>query len=396
VELPVPEPGGFPAGPDEELLDALWPSGVPGLFAGAPVGERDRLPGNRTPAPGRDEPAALPGAVQPGATQPGAVQSGAVQPGAAQPGAVQPGSTRVGADGRVQTLVSSQLLVGDGRAGTVPGRVDFFRSEDGRVEAVTTSPRRTEDDGTEWVWIPNLGTSVSTNPAGRVTSVQSVATPQYPAGTSTQAVRIRTGADTRVLAGGGAGSAPGTVSYEPVSGNPRLQDVRVEPSRTEVVHADGSSTVTYSALVPANRQWNASGAPERFRVEVGTAMVPATRQVFVPAPAPAVAPVAEFSPGAAPAPQEVRQPVRSGTGTPSPALVPSRPAVTQPATRPAPVAQPTPAPTPAQQEPTWQERAGQVGEVLWNVLTYPHPLAPRGALGPVIWGPAAGQRQLSY
>ena len=79
-------------------------------------------------------------------------------------------------------------------------------------------------------------------------------------------------------------------------------------------------------------------------------------------------------------------PVRSAE-TGGSQVVPS-PALTAPSPRSAP---PQPAP-----EPTWQDRAGQVGEVLWNVLTYPHPLSPRGALGPVIWGPAAAERQLSY
>ncbi len=64
-----------------------------------------------------------------------------------------------------------------------------------------------------------------------------------------------------------------------------------------------------------------------------------------------------------------------GRGPPSPALVPSRRA---PVERPA-------QPAPAQpQEPTWQQRAGQVGGVLLDVMTYPHPLGPRGALGPLI------------
>lgn len=358
--LPSPDQEQFPSNP--ELENLLWPSGVPGLFPGTPVTERDRLPGNPTPTAPSGEPV------------------------------VQPGSTRVGADGQVQTLITSQVLEGDGRAGTVPGRVDFFRGDDGRVEAVTTSPRRTEDDGTEWVWIPNLGTSLSSNLAGRVTTVQSVATPQYPSGTSAQAVRIRTGDSTQRLAGGGSGSQAGSLTYRVVPGSPRLQDVLVEPSTSEVVHADGSSTLVRTARVPANRQWNASGAPERFQVEVGTEMVPVSRQVFVPAPAPVVAPV--YSDAPAPAFPEEPVPTRAAGGArvvPSPALTtPSRRPVSRPAA-PAAVAQPQPEP-----EPTWQDRAGRVGEVLWNVLTYPHPLSPRGALGPVIWGPAAAERQLSY
>jgi len=202
------------------------------------------------------------------------------------PVAIQPGATRRGSDGQLQTLVGSQVLVGDGAAGTTSGQVSFFRSEDGRIEAVVQSPRRDNGDRTETVWIPNVGPTLATNPKGAVTSVQEASAARLTTGTSTQAVQIRTGTQTQPLAGTGPGSEPGSVTYQAVPENPRLQDVVVEPSATEVVNTDGSRTITYSALVPENRQLSSSGAAERFRVAVGTPMRQVQQTRFVPTLAP--------------------------------------------------------------------------------------------------------------
>lgn len=228
------------------------------------------------------------------------------------------------------------------------------------------------------MWVPNLGVSVAGNVgAGGVTSVQRVESARFPVGASSQVVRLRTGEFTQVLAGGGEGSVPGSVSYRPVAGDPRVQDVVVSPSVTEVVNAGGSTTVTYSGLVPVNRQWNPLGAPERFRVAVGTQMREVQRRVVVAAPARVSEPV--YEPAGGGAYEGVEEPVYqrsySGGVELSPVLVPSRrpvsrPSVQVPAVR-VPAVQPVPVRAP---EPSWQDRAGrvagQVGEgLVWTAVT---------------------------
>ncbi|MCY7343373.1 MAG: hypothetical protein LH603_16460 [Pseudonocardia sp.] len=251
---------------------------------GPPVGLEDL--GTVPPFPNGD-PVTVRDSIFTAQTEPGILSASAADaPAGTSTPAAQPGSTRRGSDGQVQTLVGSQVLVGDGAAGTTPGQVSFFRSEDGRIEAVVQSPRRDNGDRTETVWIPNVGPTLATNPKGTVTSVQEASAARLTTGTSTQAVQIRTGTQTQPLAGTGPGSEPGSVTYQAVPENPRLQDVVVEPSATEVVNTDGSRTITYSALVPENRQLSSSGAAERFRVAVGTPMRQVQQTRFVPALAP--------------------------------------------------------------------------------------------------------------
>ena len=95
----------------------------------------------------------------------------------------------------------------------------------------------------------------------------------------------------------------------------------------------------------------------------------------------------------------------SGGSVESSPTLTSRPAP-QPTSRPAaqPTSRPTPQPvrTPASSpEPTWQDRAAQVGEAVFNVITAPHPLDPvRGSLRGV-WQylpglPAAGSGERQF
>jgi len=360
---PPPQPTEtVPSGPDEQL-DELWASGVPGLLTFPPAPERDRLPRDRVP----DTTAGTAGRTSDAAESSG---SGAAVSGSGS-SVAQPRSTRTGSDGQMQALVSSQVVVGDGRPGTTPGRVDFFRAGDGTIEAVQTSARRRNVDSTETLWVSDLGESVGSNPAGRVTSVQRVGSPGFPVGASTRAVRIRTGEHTQPLAGAGPGSVPGSVSYRPVPGNLHVQDIVVRPSATRAVNRDGSTTVTYSAVVPTNRELNSAGAPERFRVAVGTPMHPVRRSVLIPAPAPTHQP--EYVPSPEPGPDRGTEAEYSPQ--PSPALLPAP--QSQPRSEPpVPARQPAPAPN-----PEWWEQAGQAAI---DVLTYPHPLDPvRGALGGV-------------
>ncbi len=401
----------FP-GRDTGLGHLLAPDGTPGLFT-SPLGQEEVLA--PTGGSGADERA------DPG--QP----STARQPagGGPSPGSAQPGATRVGSDGRLQQHLGGQDLVGDGRPDTTPGRFDFFRSVDGTTtDAVVQSPRRDNGDGTTTVWIPDLGRSVAYNPAGRTTSVQRVAAAGLTPATSVRAVTVRTGERVEALAGAGPGSVPGSVTYRPVPGNPGQQDVVVVPSVTEVVHPDGGVSRTYSAVVPANRQWNPSGARERFRVAVGTPVRPVEGTVFVPAPAP----VPEATPTAPVerVPSRTTAPARRTVGNPATGQAPARSAVGNAATVPAPARRAVVNPAPAQrQAPT--AAAGRVdrdhgafrgpspavavepgpnlleqaGQAVVDVLTYPHPLDPvRGPLRG-IWpylipgAGGAGERQWS-
>ncbi|CAA9436955.1 MAG: hypothetical protein AVDCRST_MAG66-3690 [uncultured Pseudonocardia sp.] len=374
---------GFP-GRDQRLEDALTQPGLPRGVFGSPLGPEEAVPAGR-----------------PGAGESTGTSSPALQPEVGPVPVVQPGSTRTGSDGQVQRHVEGQDLVGDGRPGTTPGRVDYFSSADGTTEAVVQSPRRDNGNGTSTVWMPDLGETVATNPLGRTTSVQRVASPGSPAGTPMRTVQIRTGEHVEQLAGGGAGSEPGSVTYRPVPGRPDQQDVIVEPTVTEVEHPDGSTTITYSAMVPTNRQWNPSGQGERFRVAVGTPMRAVRNPVFIPAPAPAPTPVTAPNSEWAPSPA-LTSPARATTpGTRTQQR--TAPAAAQPS---APQRRTTPAPTPTaapattqQQEPNGWQRAGQT---LIDVITYPHPLDPaRGALRG-IWpyiipgANSTGERRWSY
>ncbi len=250
---------------------------------------------NRNGGTGGQPPLTPPGTGPAGAGLPAAdaAPTGALAVGSAVSGpsapldrqTVVPGSTRVGADGQSQRYVAGQDLVGDGGDATVAGRVNFFRAEDGTIDAVVRSARRDNGDGTTTVWIPNLGSTVTTNPAGQVTSVQRVAATRVAPGTTMQAVQIRTGDHTQPLAGSGAGSVPGSVTYRAVPDNPRLQDVVVAPTVTQVVNDDGSRTITYSALVPESRALNTDGTTERFRVAVGTPMRQVQHTTVIPPPA---------------------------------------------------------------------------------------------------------------
>ena len=349
-------------------------------FLGAPVSERDQVP-DRPPVGGGvrsgDRVGSVGGNGPDGVAEP--YSAGVGVGSAAGEASAGAGGSRVNSNGRRAVLVGSQVLVGDGRPGTSRGRVDFFRDAGGVTEAVVSSPRRVDGgDGTTSVWVPNLGVSVAGNVgAGGVTSVQRVESARFPVGASSQVVRLRTGEFTQVLAGGGEGSVPGSVSYRPVAGDPRVQDVVVSPSVTEVVNAGGSTTVTYSGLVPVNRQWNPLGAPERFRVAVGTQMREVQRRVVVAAPARVSEPV--YEPAGGGAYEGVEEPVYqrsySGGVELSPVLVPSRrpvsrPSVQVPAVR-VPAVQPVPVRAP---EPSWQDRAGrvagQVGEgLVWTAVT---------------------------
>ncbi|MCY7343314.1 MAG: hypothetical protein LH603_16155 [Pseudonocardia sp.] len=368
----------FPDALDRELEELLWPDG-PGLFLGAPVSERDQVP-DRPPVGGGVRSGDRVGSVG-GSGLDGVAEfysAGVGVGSAAGEASAGAGGSRVNSNGRRAVLVGSQVLVGDGRPGTSRGRVDFFRDAGGVMEAVVSSPRRVDGgDGTTSVWVPNLGVSVASNVgAGGVTSVQRVESARFPVGASSQVVRLRTGEFTQVLAGGGEGSVPGSVSYRPVVGDPRVQDVVVSPSVTEVVDAGGGTTVTYSGLVPVNRRWNPLGAPERFRVAVGTQMREVQRRVVVAAPARVSEPV--YEPAGGGAYEGVEEPVYqrsfSGGVELSPVLVPSRrpvsrPSVQVPAVR-VPAVQPVPVRAP---EPSWQDRAGrvagQVGEgLVWTAV----------------------------
>ena len=120
----------------------------------------------------------------------------------------RPGSIRTGSDGRRQTYVDGQDLVGDGRAGTTPGRVDHYRTDDGVVEAVVWSPHR-DDDGVRTTWTPDLGVSVASNPgADHVTSIQRVSSAAVPKSITSQVVRLRPGRTPSGSPGVGWGRLP--------------------------------------------------------------------------------------------------------------------------------------------------------------------------------------------
>lgn len=358
----IPELTGIPMR-DPGLEAVLYPNGLAGPRHTFPAGAESADAGEPSPA------------LQPG--------RGSV--------VVQPGSTRAGSDGRPQQYVGGQDLVGDGRAGTAPGRVNFFQAEDGTTEAVVQSPRRDNGDGTSTVWIPNLGMSVASNPAGRTTSVQQVASAAYTPDTPVRAVQIRTGAHTQALAGGGAGSVPGSVAYRQVTGRPDLQDVVVSPSVTETVHPDGGTTVVHSAVVPANREWNSSGAGERFRVAVGTPMHTVQRTVYVPAPAPVQEPFVESAPGWDPAPAEASGPV---VGANPGAYVRRGRTAAEERSDSERALNRNPAPAAVEQVREQPNGWAEAGRTAWDVLTW-SPL--RDALPYIIPGAAGeAQRQWGY